>query len=168
MSLLGGNEKRRAARIKFRPSENLEVRYKFLSHLDDYQCDKIFTGVIHNLSKCGALFTGPIPGAEWLPRLGEGRILIGVNLLIPEQRPIKALASLRWCRPIDKTGGSSPDAGGGTATATAASVKPLAYDLGVQFEQLEPEHRSMLAKFLIGVQIRTRKFNRRELLEDGY
>lgn len=162
MSLLGGNEKRRAARIKFRPSENLEVRYKFLSHLDDYQCDKIFSGVIHNLSKGGALFTGPIPGADWLPRLGEGRILIGVNLLIPEQKPIKALASLRWCRPVDK----GQAAGGDAAVATA--VKPLAYDLGVQFEQLEPEHRSLLAKFLIGVQIRTRKFNRRELLEDGY
>jgi hypothetical protein len=161
MSLLGGNEKRRAARIKFRASENLEVRYKFLSHLDDYQCDKIFTGVIHNLSKGGALYTGPIPAPEWLPRLGEGRILIGLNLLIPEQKPIKALASLRWCRPVDALG--SPDPAGAVATA----VRPVAYDLGVQFEQLEPEHRSQLAKFLIGVQIRTRKFNRRELLEEG-
>jgi hypothetical protein len=142
----GGDEKRRAARIKFRPSENLEVRYKFLSHLDEYQCDKIFPGLIHNLSKGGALFTGPIPGQEWLPRLGEGRILIGLNLVVPENtRPIKALASLRWCRP------NAPN-----------------YDLGVQFEQLEPEHRALLAKFLIGVQIRTRKFNRRELLEDGF
>jgi hypothetical protein len=150
MSLLGGDEKRRAARIKFRPSEGLEVRYKFLSHLDDYQCDEVFKGTINNLSKGGALFTGPIPGVDWLPRLGEGRILIGLNLLVPELKPIKALASLRWCRPTD------------THKATPRPV----YDMGVQFEQLDPEHRSNLAKFLIGVQIRTRKFNRRDL-EDG-
>lgn len=153
MSTVGGNEKRRAARIKFRPSENLEVRYKFLSHLDDFQCDKIFPGLVHNLSKGGMLFTGPIPGADWLPRLGEGRILIGLNLVVPNgTKPIKALASLRWCRP----------------TPEQRFAPQPHYDLGVQFEQLEPEHRSNLAKFLIGVQIRTRKFNRRELLEDGF
>lgn len=153
MSTVGGNEKRRAARIKFRPSEGLEVRYKFLSHLDDFQCDKIFPGLVHNLSKSGMLFAGPIPGPDWLPRLGEGRILIGINLVVSNgTKPIKALASLRWCRP-------SPE--------YRSSAHPH-YDLGVQFEQLEPEHRSNLAKFLIGVQIRTRKFNRRELLEDGF
>ncbi|MBX3469438.1 MAG: PilZ domain-containing protein [Planctomycetes bacterium] len=154
MSTVGGNEKRRAARIKFRPAENLGVRYKFLSHVEQYQCDKIFPGLVHNLSKGGMLFTGPIPGPEWLPRLGEGRILIGLNLVVPDgSRPIKALASLRWCRP-------SPEHRPG-------QLHPP-YDLGVQFEQLEPEHRSNLSKFLIGVQIRTRKFNRRELLEDGF
>ena len=107
MSLLGGDEKRRAARIKFRPSEGLEVRYKFLSHLDDYQCEEVFKGTINNLSKGGALFTGPIPGVDWLPRLGEGRILIGLNLIVPELKPIKALASLRWCRPSDSLRGST-------------------------------------------------------------
>lgn len=153
MFSVGGNEKRRAARIKFRPSEHLQVRYKFLSHLDDFQCDKIFTGLVHNLSKGGMLFTGPIPGPEWLPRLGEGRIMIGLNLVVPDgAKPIKALASLRWCRPaLDQRSVSGPH-----------------YDLGVQFEQLEPEHRNSLSKFLIGVQIRTRKFNRRELLEEGF
>lgn len=153
MSTVGGNEKRRAARIKFRPSKNLEVRYKFLSHLDDFQCDKIFPGLVHNLSKGGMLFTGPIPGPDWLPRLGEGRILIGLNLVVPNgAKPIKALASLRWCRP----------------TPEQRFAPHPHYDLGVQFEQLEPEHRSNLAKFLIGVQIRTRKFNRRDLLEEGF
>jgi hypothetical protein len=151
MALMPGNDKRRSARIRFRPSENIEVRYKFLSHLDDFQSDEVFRGAVHNVSKGGALFTGPIPSAEWLPRLGEGRILIGLNLFVPDLKPIKALASLRWCRP--------------SADRTAV---PPRYDLGVQFEQLEPEHRSALAKFLIGVQIRTRRFNRRELLEDGY
>lgn len=151
MSRPPGNEKRRSARIRFKPSDNLEVRFKFLSHLDDFRSDEVFHGLIFNLSKGGALFQGAVPGTDWLPRLGEGRILIGMNIMVPDGiRAVKALASLRWCRP---TGEPPRDA------------KPV-YELGVQFEQLEPEHRSNLAKFLIGVQIRTRKFNRRELLED--
>jgi c-di-GMP-binding flagellar brake protein YcgR len=156
MSRPGENEKRRAARIRFRPSDNLEVRYKFLSHLDDFQCDAVFKGLIYNLSKGGALFAGPIPAVEWLPRLGEGRILIGLNVMVPDQKAVKALASLRWCRPSHEK--APPVVQGPTGSAL--------YDLGVQFEQLEPEHRGNLAKFLIGVQIRTRKFDRRELLED--
>lgn len=151
MSRPPGNEKRRSARIRFKPSDNLEVRFKFLSHLDDFRSDEVFHGLIINLSKGGALFQGAVPGTDWLPRLGEGRILIGMNIMVPDGiRAVKALASLRWCRPT----GEPPRDG-----------KPV-YELGVQFEQLEPEHRSNLAKFLIGVQIRTRKFNRRELLED--
>ena len=51
-----GEEKRRAARIQFRLSDNLEVAYKFLSHLEDFQCDGIFKGPMLNLSKGGALF----------------------------------------------------------------------------------------------------------------
>jgi c-di-GMP-binding flagellar brake protein YcgR len=149
-----GNEKRRSARIRFKASDNLEVRYKFLSHLEDYKSDAVFNGLVFNLSKGGALFQGAVPGLDWLPRLGEGRILIGMNIMVPVDglKAVKALASLRWCRP-------SPDAPG------RPDGKPV-YEMGVQFEQLDPEHRSNLAKFLIGVQIRTRKFNRRELLEN--
>jgi hypothetical protein len=160
MSRPPGNEKRRSARIRFKPSDNLEVRFKFLSHLDDFRSEEVFQGLIFNLSKGGALFQGAVPGTEWLPRLGEGRILIGMNIMVPDGiRAVKALASLRWCRPVGE-----PARDGKTTAAPQASL-PL-YELGVQFEQLEPEHRSNLAKFLIGVQIRTRKFNRRELLED--
>ncbi|MDC3378721.1 PilZ domain-containing protein [Planctomycetota bacterium] len=148
MAMFRGPEQRRAARIRFRQVDNIEVRYKFLSHLDDFQCDRIFRGSISNLSKGGALFTGPIPDSSWLPKLGTGQVLIGMNVMIPDGRPIKCLASLRWTRP----GEFVPDGEG-------------SYELGVQFEQLEPEHRNALSKFLIGYQIRTRKF-RRERLED--
>ncbi len=41
MPLRTGEEKRRAARVKFRISDNLEVRYKFLSHLEEFQCPSI-------------------------------------------------------------------------------------------------------------------------------
>lgn len=148
MSGTDKQDKRRAPRIRFGPAEPLLVRYKFLSHLEGFHSDEIFQGRVHNLSKGGVLFSGSLPGPEWLPRLGQGQIMIGVNIMVPDGlKAVKALASLRWCRP---------------------SRDPGVYDMGVQFEQLEPEHRANLNKFLIGVQIRTRKFTRRELLEGGY
>jgi hypothetical protein len=92
-------EQRRAARIKFQATDNLEVHYKFLTHLEDYQCDTIFKGVVANLSKGGALFVGPIPGPEWLTQLDSGSVLIGLNIMASDER-IKALTSLRWTRPV--------------------------------------------------------------------
>ena len=133
-----GPEKRRAQRVRFR-TEDLEIHYKFLSKLPGFQSSTIFKGKIVNLSKGGALFEGAVPGPEWLPKLGEGQILLGVNVQAPGVKPMKALASLRWTRPA-----SQPDH----------------YELGVQFEQVEPEHRANLDRFLIGHQIKTRKFKR--------
>ena len=49
MSLRTGEEKRKAARVKFRISDNLEIRYKFLSHLENFQCATVFTGGVLNL-----------------------------------------------------------------------------------------------------------------------
>lgn len=139
-----GEEKRRAARIKFRLTDNLEVCYKFLSHLEDFQCSTIFTGITLNLSKGGALFVGAVPGREWLPQLGQGLVLIGMNVMVPGQKPVKALCSLRWTRP------ASDDFGG------RFGARP-AYELGVQFEQLDPVHGNKLEKFLIGHQLESRR-----------
>ena len=130
-------DKRRAARIRFKAADHLEIQYKFLSKLEQFQSAEIYRGTILNLSKGGALFDGPVPGTDWLPKLGEGEILLGLNILAPGFKPVKALASLRWT----KTG----------MTATT-------YEIGVQFEMLEPEHRANLDRFLISHQIRTRKF----------
>lgn len=152
MSTTPEEEKRRAARIKFRPSDALEVRYKFLSHLEEFQCDQIFKGLVCNLSKGGALFVGPIPGSEWLPHLGQGQVLIGLNIMAPEDR-VKVLASLRWTRP---SGFRDP----------AISPGPC-YELGVQFEQMDAVMRNNLSKLLIGHQLRTRKIRRSELTEGG-
>lgn len=150
-----GEEKRRAARVKFRVSDNLEVRYKFLSHLENFQCETVFAGVVLNLSKGGCLFVGPIPEPSWLPQLGQGLVLIGMNIMIPESRPVKALASLRWTRP--------------GPTIMAQRFGSPAYELGVQFEQVDAAHRNKLEKFLIGHQLRTRRFRLRDELEErGY
>jgi c-di-GMP-binding flagellar brake protein YcgR len=134
-----GAEQRKSTRVKFRVADNLEVQYKFLSHLPEYQSDEIFKGTVVNLSKGGALFEGTVPGLDWLPKLGEGQILIGVNVMTPGSKPIKALASLRWTKPAVATG---------------------AFEIGVQFEQIEPEHRQSLERFLIGHQIKTRRVKR--------
>lgn len=147
-------EKRRAARIKFRLSDNLEVCYKFLSHLENFQCSTIFTGLALNVSKGGALFVGPVPSRDWLPQLGQGLVLIGMNIMVPGQKPAKALASLRWTRP-------APDGLSGRWGTKDA------YELGVRFEQLDTSHRTKLEKFLIGHQLRTRKFSLRDELNDG-
>jgi c-di-GMP-binding flagellar brake protein YcgR len=150
-----GEEKRRAARIKFRLSDNLEVAYKFLSHLEDFQSDRIFNGPMLNLSKGGALFVGSIPGRDWLPQLGQGLILIGMNILVPEGSPVKALCSLRWTRPT-------------TATLGARFGSGPHYELGLQFEQISSPHTQALEKFLIGHQLRTRRFGARDELHKGY
>lgn len=134
-------EQRRAARIKFHAADHLEVHYKFLTHLEDYQCDQIFKGVVANLSKGGALFVGPIPGPEWLEHLNTGSVLIGLNIMSPEDR-IKALTSLRWTQPVK-------------AHEYGLSQDEPCYELGVRFEQIDPLHRNTLSKFLIGHQMRT-------------
>jgi c-di-GMP-binding flagellar brake protein YcgR len=133
------SQKRKFPRVKFRVADNLEVQYKFLSHLPEYQSSEIFRGMVMNLSKGGALFEGMVPGLDWLPKLGEGQILIGVNVMAPGSKPIKALASLRWTKPALTSG---------------------VFEIGVQFEQIEPEHRQNLERFLIGHQIKTRRVKR--------
>ena len=146
------HEQRRAARIKFSRTDRVEIAYKFLSHLNEFQCDRVFDGNVLNLSKGGALFEGEVPGSDWLPQLGQGHVLIGVNVMIPGDRPIKALSVLRWTRPLRVPGTENP-----------------VYELGVEFEQIEPEHRSRLSRFLIRHQLETRKFRRAEILEqEGY
>jgi c-di-GMP-binding flagellar brake protein YcgR len=135
-----GEDKRKSARIKFRLADHLEVRYKFLSRLRELHDPEIYTGTVLNLSKGGALFEGPVPGIDWLPKLGAGEVMIGMNVMAPGQpKPVKALATLRWTRPAAANG---------------------RYELGVQFEQVEPEHRASLDRFLISHQIRTRKLRR--------
>jgi c-di-GMP-binding flagellar brake protein YcgR len=129
-------QKRKHPRVKFRLADNLEVQYKFLSHLPEYQSNEIFKGLVLNLSKGGALFEGTVPGLDWLPKLGDGQVLIGVNVMTPGSKPIKALSSLRWAKP---------------------SVTSGRFEIGVQFEQIEPEHRQSLDRFLIGHQIKMRR-----------
>jgi len=150
MPLSTGEDKRKAARVKFRVSDNLEIRYKFLSHMESFQCPTVFRGAVLNLSKGGALFVGPIPSSDWLAQLGQGLVLIGQNIMLPDQKPIKALASLRWTRPAPSDFhrfGTDPH-----------------YELGVRFEQLDSAHCHQMEKFLIGHQLRSRKLRR----PDGY
>ncbi|MBI3722868.1 PilZ domain-containing protein [bacterium] len=135
---MSDSEQRRAARVRFGAGDNLEVRYKFLSKLPGWKSSEVYTGKIINLSKGGALFMGTVPDTSWLPKLGEGSILLGMNVIAPGYKPVKALASLRWTR----------------------ATEPQLYELGVQFEQLEPEHRTTLDRFLISHQIKTRRIKR--------
>ena len=154
-----GEEKRQAARIRFRLSDNLTVAYKFLSHLEDYQCDEIFQAPILNLSKGGLLFVGRLPGRDWLPQLGQGLVMIGANVMVPrkgdddqKKGPVKALCSLRWTRPTKVNLGYRFGTG-------------EQYELGVRFEQIDNTNRQSLEKFLIGHQLRTRRFKARDEMD---
>lgn len=146
MMVRPNEEKRNAARIKFRLTDRLTVKYKCLSHLERFRCDDVFTGGALNVSKGGMLLVGPLPAPDWLPRMGEGLVLLGLNVMIPQARPVKALASLCWARsaPADEQ------------IATVLGAGPH-YELGVHFEQLDPDQQTALEKFLIGHQIRTRR-----------
>lgn len=147
-----GEEKRRAARIRFRLSDNLKVCYKFLSHLEDFQSDQVFEAPVLNLSTGGLLFVGMVPSRDWLPQLGQGLVMVGANIMVPEGTPVKALCSLRWTRPTNVPLG--PRFGRGDK-----------YELGLQFEQLDANNRQVLEKFLIGHQLRTRRFKVRDEMD---
>lgn len=150
-----GEEKRRAARIQFRLSDNLKIAYKYLSHLEGFSSDKIFQAPVLNLSTGGILFVGTVPGRDWLPQLGQGLIMIGANIMVPDSGPVKALCSLRWTRPSNAHLGARFDEG-------------EKYELGVQFEQLDASNRQVLEKFLIGHQLRTRRFRVRDEMDRRY
>jgi c-di-GMP-binding flagellar brake protein YcgR len=138
----GEAEHRNTGRVHFRALDNLKVRYKFLSRLEQFSSEEIFSGVLLNLSDGGALIEGPVPALDWLPRLGDGSILVGANILVTPSHPLKALCTLRWSRPALKLG---------------------CFEMGLQFMQIEPEHLTELSRFLIRHQIRTRKTGRRPL-----
>ena len=158
MGILGpmrmDEEKRRAARIQFRLSDPLSVQYKFVSKQPCAHSQGVFEGGLLNLSQGGALFVGKLPAAApdhegdpLLEQLRQGLVLIGMNILLPNRAaapPIKVLASLRWSRKAPE--GPSTDAG--------------SFELGVQFEQLDPNNRSRLERFLASQATETRKLTR--------
>lgn len=93
MEKSGGMERREFVRINI----SLPVRYKFLSPGADKKSDDVFNGTTTNLSAGGMLLVGKIPSDDWLGDLLLQRVVLGINVLLPEsQEPIKLLARVRW------------------------------------------------------------------------
>lgn len=76
---------------------SLPVRYKFLSPGASKTVDQIFEGNTSNISAGGMLLVGKIPSSDWLEDLLLQKVILGINVLLPEsQEPVKLLARVRW------------------------------------------------------------------------
>ena len=131
---------RRESRINIVDARRIDAKYKFLSNMDEYQCEDIFEGVVVDLSRGGALLEGVIPHPDWIPGLLSGDIQIGMYIFIPQSEPVKVLGTMRWSRPAQ---GTPPEQN--------------RYDIGVRFEEISDDHKKSLSKFLIGFLLTKKK-----------
>ena len=94
----GGMERREFVRINI----SLPVRYKFLSPGAQKKSDEMFSGTTTNLSAGGMLLVGKIPSSDWLGDLLLQKVILGINVLLPEsQEPLKMLARVRWVESLN-------------------------------------------------------------------
>ena len=76
---------------------DIPVRYKFLSKTIDLADENIYEGTTAQISGHGLFLTGKIPSVSWIPGLLMGKILLGMNLLLPSlDEPVKALSRVAW------------------------------------------------------------------------
>ena len=82
----------------------LSVRYKFLSHEDvGESLDVIHEGSSQNIGAGGLLLRAKLPNTEWLDLLLTRAMLIGVNILLPNQaEALKALCRVAWSSAVEE------------------------------------------------------------------
>jgi c-di-GMP-binding flagellar brake protein YcgR len=126
------SERREFVRIKVA----LPVRYKFLSHELDgrVEADEIHEGSTNNLSGGGLLLRARIPHLEWIPALLMQKIVIGVNLLLPnDDLPVKALTRVAWIESLEE----------GTNKA----------QLGLRFKEIAQEAEDRILQYIVRCQM---------------
>ncbi len=117
---------------------DIPVRYKFFSKSIDLQNDTVYEGTTSRLSANGLLLVGKIPSLSWIPGLLVGKIVIGVNVLLPNVAvPIKALTRVAWIEAIPE----------GSERCT----------MGLTFTDIAKEHQDEILKFMIRSQITPHK-----------
>ena len=90
-------ERREFVRIRV----GVPVRYKFLSRTVEVPKDAIFEGTTRDISGSGLLLVGKIPKLDWIPMLLLEKIVIGINILLPDfPSPVKALTRTGWIEAI--------------------------------------------------------------------
>ena len=120
------SERREFVRIK----TNLSVRYKLLSRTGEGIEDKIREGTTQNLSGGGLLLMGEIPNIAMIPDLLMEKIVVGVNLILPDAgESVKALTRVAW------------------AEAFEESSEKCA--LGLKFKEITKEHQDLIFRFII-------------------
>jgi c-di-GMP-binding flagellar brake protein YcgR len=123
-------ERREFVRVR----AQIPVRYKFLSHDPDFVCDEIFEGSTNNISGGGMLLVASIPNLDWLTGLLMERIVIGVNILLPDNPdPIKALTRTAWIESLDE--------------------RTRRCSIGLRFKEITKESQDRIFQFVIRSQM---------------
>lgn len=92
-------ENREFMRIK----TEVPVRFRFLSDLVKApEMRVVHEGATANLSGGGILLVGCVPHEQWIPELLMEKILVGVEIEIPDlEDPIRALTRVAWVETVD-------------------------------------------------------------------
>ena len=127
-----------SVRIEFHKLHtDIPVRYKFLSKSIELGTDQVFEGTTAKLGGSGCLMNGKIPRLNWVPAILMGKVLLGVNLLLPSSdEPIKALCKVAWIEAM-----------------TEDSDRVV---MGLQFMDISKESQDQITRYLIRSQITTR------------
>ena len=126
------SERREFVRVKVA----LVVRYKFLSHdfAENPNASQIHEGSTNNISGGGLLLRARIPDLQWIPSLLMQRIVIGVNLYLPnEEGPVKALTRVAWIESLEE----------GTQKCS----------LGLRFHEIGREDEDRILQYIIRCQM---------------
>lgn len=85
----------------------IEVRFKFLSKTrQDAEQEQVYEGMVPSISAQGCVVSGKIPRLDWLADLLTHRMMLGINLLLPnDPEPIKALGEVGWIESIEEPTG---------------------------------------------------------------
>jgi len=116
-----------------RLNAGVPVRFKFISStVKDPAMDQVYEGSTKNISIGGMLLVAQIPKTEWIKDLLVGKILMGVNLVLPIQPDaIKALCRVSWIE--------------------AAEEMSMVFRMGLFIQEITGEHRQVLSKYLMRV-----------------
>ncbi len=129
MPKLDGFERREFIRVKVK----VPVAYKFFSTTGDSPFDEIFEGHTSNISRNGLLLEGQLPEKDMAAPLLLGKLIIGVNLFLPNQEaPVKALTRVKWIE--------------------ATSDETISC-LGLHFKEITKESIDWILKFIISTQM---------------
>lgn len=113
----------------------IEVRFKFLSKTrQDPEQDQVYEGTVPSISAQGCLMAGKIPRLDWLADLLTHKMMLGINLLFPnDPDPIKALGEVGWIEKIEEESGRC--------------------QIGVTFKDIQPADRNRIFAHQVKAQL---------------
>ena len=131
MALPYEQERREFVRVRVQ----IPVRYKYLCKTrNEQEMEEVYEGTTTNLGGGGLLLLGRVPKVDWIPELLMQKIVIGVNLLLPQdEMPIKALTRVAWVETFDET--------------------TMKCNMGLKFKEITQADKDRIFKFVIKVQM---------------